>query len=182
MTVPLRFASAERLADDAVDDPHRLRSEPTADTVAFPVDEELRVERVEILGLQLLQRDRTDSRLDVDLDVVLVRRVRRRPELRLLRRQPALDEVVAERDPLGHSVVAVVHALDEIAEHFLGALARRAGGIPAVAFLAGGRVDAFVDDRVVAVASLDEMSPHGAVLCRLVTVGVVWYARVARHC
>jgi hypothetical protein len=59
--------------------------------------------------------------------------------------------------------------------HLLGAC--RAGGIPPVAFLAGGRVDAFVDDRVVAIAALDEVSPHGDVLRRLVTVGVVWYAR-----
>ena len=35
----------------------------------------------------------------------------------------------------------------------------------AVAFLVGGRVDAFVDNGVVAVAPLDEVSPHGAVLC-----------------
>ncbi len=73
VTVPLRMRVGERLADDAVDDPHRLRREPAAGAVAAPVDEQLRVERVEVLGLQLLQRDRADARVDVDLDVVPVR-------------------------------------------------------------------------------------------------------------
>ena len=153
VTVPLRMRVGERLADDAVDDPHGLRREPAALAVAATVDEQLRVERVEVLGLQLLQRDVSDAWVDVGLDVVAVRGEGRRSQLRLLGRQPPLEEVVAERDPLGRPVVAVVHALDEIAEHLLGALARRAGRIPAVTLLAGRRVDAFVDDGVVAVAA-----------------------------
>jgi len=50
-----------------------------------------------------------------------------------------------------------------------------------VAFLAGCRVDAFVDDRVVAIAALDEVSPHDDAFRLLVTVGVVWCAGLIRH-
>ena len=46
---------------------------------------------------------------------------------------------------------------------------------------AGCRVDSFVDDRVVAIAALDEVSSHADVLRRLVTVGVVWCAGLIRH-
>ncbi len=55
------------------------------------------------------------------------------------------------------------------------------GGVPPVAFLAGCRVDAFVDDRVVAIAALDEVSPHDDAFRLLVTVGVVWCAGLIRH-
>jgi hypothetical protein len=50
-----------------------------------------------------------------------------------------------------------------------------------VAFLAGGRVDVFINDCVVAIAALDEGSPRADVLRRLVTVGLVWCAGLIRH-
>jgi hypothetical protein len=123
----------------------------------------------------------SDPGVDVDIDVVAVRRERRRSQLCLLCREPSLDEVVAERDAFWRPVVAIVHTLDEFAEHLLGGLACRAGRVPPVALVAGGWVDAFVDDGVVTVAPASDVSPHGPVLCRLVTVGVDWYARMARH-
>ena len=47
----------ECLADDAVDDPYRLGRESAALAVEAAVDEQLRVERVEVFGLRLLQLD-----------------------------------------------------------------------------------------------------------------------------
>lgn len=113
----------------------------------------------------------------MQLEVVPIRAERRGPKLCLLRRQPALDQVVAEGDPLGRSVVAVVDALEVFGEHLLGALAGVAGGVPAMAFLAGRRVEAFVDDGVVAVALAGDVSPHA---CHLVSVGDGWCARRVR--
>jgi hypothetical protein len=41
-----------------------------------------------------------------------------------------------------------------------------------VGFFAGCRVDAFFDDRVAAIAALDEVSPHDDVRRRLVSFGL----------
>ena len=77
-------------------------------TVAFPVDEELRVEGVEVFGLKLLKRYRTKPANDVQLDVVLVRLECRCPKLRFLGWQPAFEQVVAKRNPVWCSIVTIV--------------------------------------------------------------------------
>lgn len=132
---------------------------------------------VDVLGLELLSGDVADARDDVELEVVAIRAVGRRAQLGLACRKPALDEVVAQGDPFGCPVIAVVDALDVFGEHLLGTLARVAGGVPTVAFFAGLPVEAFVDDGVVAVALAGDVSPHGS---HLVTVGVGWCARGSR--
>jgi hypothetical protein len=81
-------------------------------------------------------------------------------DLALADGQPPLDEVVAEGDPLGGAVVAVMHLLHEVAEDPLCISAGGAALVPAVAFLAGGRVGAFVDDGVVALALLGDVASH----------------------
>ncbi len=78
--------------------------------------------------------------------------------------QPAL-QVFAERDLLRWPVFAVVVALDEVGQQALGFLAGGAGGVPAVPSLAGRRVDAFVDDGVVAVALLGDVASHPVSPC-----------------
>ena len=118
-----------------------------------------------------------DARDHVELEVVAIRAVGRRAQLGLACREPPLDEVVAEGDPFWCSVVAVMDAFDVLGENLLGALARVAGRVPTVAFLAGLRIEAFVDDGVVAVALAGDVSPHGS---HLVTVGVSWCARRSR--
>src|SRR5690606_34661883 len=75
-------------------------------------------------------------------------------------RQPPFGEVVGDGDPLGGAVVAVVHPLDELAEHLLGVPAGGAAGVPAVALLAGGGVGAPVDDGVVPVALPGDVTAH----------------------
>src|SRR5690606_17804478 len=89
-----------------------------------------------------------------------VRVERRAAQLRTLGRQPPLREVVAERDPVGGPVVAVVDALDDLVQQLLGGPARVARGVPAADALAGRRVGALVDDCVVALAALDDVTSH----------------------
>lgn len=74
-------------------------------------------------------------------------------------------------------VVAVVHPLDKFAEQLLGVLAHIASGVPAVPLLARRRVEAFVDDGVVAVALASDMSPS----CRPPVVGDDWCQWVRRQ-
>jgi hypothetical protein len=82
------------------------------------------------------------------------------PELGPLGWQPALFEVGPEGDPFGCPVVAVVIALDQLGEELLGLLAGAAACVPAVALAAGGLVDALVNDGVVTVALLGDVTSH----------------------
>ena len=119
----LAMRVGERLAEHPVDVPNRLRYEPAAGAVALAVDEQLGVQRVEVLGLELSELDRSDPRCDVEPDVVPVRLVRRPTQLRLLERQPPIVEVVGEGRlalvSAGRPIDTAVHD-DEVAVPLLG--------------------------------------------------------------
>ena len=83
---------------------------------------------------------------------------RRRTQLRLVGRQLPLDEVVAQRDPVGRPVVAVVDPLNEFGEQLLGRIARVAAGVRAVAVASRRRVNAVEHDGVVTVALASDVS------------------------
>jgi hypothetical protein len=68
--------------------------------------------------------------------------------------EPALGQVLAEREPVGPAVGAVVLALDELVDEPFGVPLDRAAGMPLPALLPGGRVDPFVDHRIVLVPFL----------------------------
>src|SRR5690606_27469450 len=124
--------------------------------VAASVGLEVGVEGVEVLGGQSLQGDGSDVGEDVEADASLVGRVCRWSEVSL-GGQPPL-QVLAEGDLLRRSVFAVVVTLDQFGEYALGLLASGAGGVPTMASFAGQWVDALVDDGVVAVALLGDVS------------------------
>jgi hypothetical protein len=79
----LPVSVCEGLAQDAVDNPHRLRREPAAGAVQLPAGEQVGVELVSrSSGSSLCSGMR--ARHDVQLDVLLVRAERRRLQLRPL--------------------------------------------------------------------------------------------------
>ena len=125
--------------------------------VALAVGEELDVQLVEILGLEPLQRDGPDVGVDVQPDVALIRVGGRGLHPGPLRRQPPMQQVIADGDLVGCPVVAVVHPLDDLREQLLGLAAGSAGRVPAIAGLASRRVRPLVDNHAVGVALLRDV-------------------------
>ena len=101
-----------------------------------------------------------ERRDDVQVDVAPVRVVGARPDLRLLDRQPPLDEVDAERRLVGRHRLAVLAALHQLGDELLGVALAGTGLDPPALLLAGRRIDAVVDHRVVAVALLRYVAAH----------------------
>lgn len=146
----------ERAADDEVDLVHGLRRE--RDSAVARVKEPL-VERLEMMRAQPSQADPTERRDDVVLNVAAVPAVGGCGEHDPLARQPASREVGAEGER-PDLVVASVAVAGESGGKPFGVSPLGAGGMPAAPFLAGHRVDAFVDHCVPAAALLGDISLH----------------------
>ena len=149
---------AQRALHSGMNKPHRPHRQAATSTPPFA--QQLRVEAVEVFRLEFLQLDPPDVRRDVQADVALVDSGGRRRHSGSFPWEPPLKEIVSESDPLRRHVRAVVLAFDEIGEDPLGATARRTGGVPTTLGLASRRIDAVVDDGVVAVALLRDVAPH----------------------
>ena len=167
-----------RLVEHQVDVAHRLRGQPgrpgrlalTDDARRLrglrrlaSLGQQGRVENVEIVGCQPLDRSTAERRQHVEVDIAPVRVVGAGTHPRLLDRQPPIGEVLPEGELLGRHRHAVVAALDLLGEHLLGVAAPGPRGDPRPALPAGPRIDAVVDDGVVVVALLLDASAHGAV-------------------
>src|ERR1035438_9931748 len=97
-----------------MDVPHRLDTKTSAGTGLPARGQKICVEGVKVLGREALQRHCANPRYDVVDDVATVGLEGAGAELGLLGRQPPLQEVLAERDPVGSAVVAVVALLDQV--------------------------------------------------------------------
>ena len=150
----LALSVGHRLAQHQVDVAHRLRREtdrlvdaallglhPLADRLLAALGQEGRVEDVEVVRAELVQRPATERRQDVQIDVAPVRVIRAGPDPRLLDRQPPLGEVLPEVELLGGHRYAVVTTLDLLGENLLGVAAPGPRRDPGPALLASRRID-----------------------------------------
>ncbi len=84
-----------------MDVPHGLDAETPAGAGLAAGRQKICVEGVKVLGREALQRHCANPRYDVVDDVATVGLEGAGAELGLLGRQPPLQEVLAERDPVG---------------------------------------------------------------------------------
>src|SRR5262249_23247166 len=140
--------------------PNGLHTQAAAAPVLPARSEELGVETVKVLRGQALQRHCTDRWYHVVRNVATIRVESARAELSFLCWQPSFQQVPGDVDTVRRAVVAVVALFHQVCQQPLSVLARVAGGMPSAAGLAGARVQALVDDRVVPAALPGDMTPH----------------------
>jgi hypothetical protein len=148
----------------------RRRQRPAGDTAGGT---EPRVEPVDVLGLQAVQRDRAEHRHEVRVDVEPILRSGLRRELELGARPPSLEQRTHGRRP-GRRAAAARSDTDLVADlarpGLRSARLERPGRPPA---LPGDRVDADIDGDLPAAAHPSDMRAHEAARQR----GSLWNAK-----
>jgi hypothetical protein len=153
------MASSKGASDDHVNLQDRLVVKSTV--AARPaVGEEVGVQLLQMVGAQVSEWDTADVGHDVEIDVASVAVPGGRAKREPLGGQPPLGQVDPDGETVAGADVATKMLAGERGGQLLGVEATASSGMPTATFPTGDRIDALVDDRVVAVALASDVSLH----------------------